>query len=222
MEQSPSCEANKFSASQEIPRILRNPNVHYRIHKCPLPVPILSQLEPVHTPTSWRSILHIFLPSTPGSPKWFFSLRFPHQNPAYASPLPHTRYMPRTSHSSLIYHPNILNILKREILSTDQNSILTTDLKLRFSEVWRRVVWYTHINFSKDPLLPSTRWWFRALPTTVGISKPPRQILITADNLLHCVPPRMTVMCHWSRLHYEQPSFYQVSNTGPSRCLCER
>ena len=32
------------------------------------------------------------LPSTPRSPKWSLSLRFPHQTPAQASPLPHTRY----------------------------------------------------------------------------------------------------------------------------------
>jgi len=34
--QSPSCEANWFAASQEIPRISRNPKVHYRTHNRPL------------------------------------------------------------------------------------------------------------------------------------------------------------------------------------------
>ena len=46
MEQSPSWEANWFSASQDIPRILWNPEVHYHSHKCPSPTPILSQLDP--------------------------------------------------------------------------------------------------------------------------------------------------------------------------------
>ena len=89
MEQSPSWEAIQFSDIQKIPCILWNPKVHYRIQKCPPPVPNLSQLDSVHSPTSnfLKIRLNIILPSTPWSPEWSHSFRFPNQNLLYASPL---------------------------------------------------------------------------------------------------------------------------------------
>ena len=53
MDQISSWEANRFSASQEIPRILWSPKVHYRIHKCPT----LIQINPVNASPSHYLIL---------------------------------------------------------------------------------------------------------------------------------------------------------------------
>ena len=108
MVQSPSWEANWFAASQEIPHILWNPKVHYRTHKRPPPVPNLCQPNPVHIPTSHLLEIHpnIIQPSTPRSPQWSLSLRFPHQDPIRSPLLTHTRHMASPSHSSRFYHPH--------------------------------------------------------------------------------------------------------------------
>jgi len=50
------------------------------------------------------------LPSMPGSSKWSLFPRFPHQKPVYTSPLTHTCYMPRPSHSSSFDHPNNISL----------------------------------------------------------------------------------------------------------------
>ena len=109
MEQSPSWEANRFLASKEIPHILWNPKFHYRFYKSLPTVPVLSQINPVHTPTSHslKSHLNIILPSTPGSSKRSLSLIFPHQNPVCTSLLPHTCYMLRPSYSRFDHPSNI-------------------------------------------------------------------------------------------------------------------
>jgi hypothetical protein len=53
-----SWQANIRPATQEIPNIVCNPKLHYCVHKSPPLIPILSQINPVHTTTSYLSKLH--------------------------------------------------------------------------------------------------------------------------------------------------------------------
>jgi hypothetical protein len=57
---------------------------------CPYPEPDQSSPYP---PSRFLKIhQNIILPFTPRYPKWSLSLRFPHQNPVYATLVPHRRY----------------------------------------------------------------------------------------------------------------------------------
>jgi hypothetical protein len=90
MEKSPCWEANCFASSQETPRVLWNPKVPHYTHKRPPRIPILSQPNPVLTPTAHflKVYPNIILSSTTGSPQRSLSLGFPHQNPGQTSPFP--------------------------------------------------------------------------------------------------------------------------------------
>ena len=115
MVQSP-WEANWFAVSQEIPRISRNPKVHYRTHKSPPPVHILGQPNPVYIPTSHLMEIHpnIIHPSTPRSPQWSLSLRFPHQDPIHPLSSPIRATFPA--------HLILLDFITRTILGEEYKS----------------------------------------------------------------------------------------------------
>ena len=80
---------------------------------CPYPEPARSSPY-THVPLP-EIHLNIILPSTPGFPQWFLSLKFPHQNPVYASPLPIRATCP--AHLILLY------LITQTILSEQYRSL---------------------------------------------------------------------------------------------------
>ena len=77
MEQSSSSEST--TASQEIPYLLWNLKLQYHVHKNLSPVPIPSQINPVHDLSFdvLKACFNIILPSTTRSSKCSLSLMFP-------------------------------------------------------------------------------------------------------------------------------------------------
>jgi hypothetical protein len=80
---------------------------------CPYPVPARSS--PYPTSHILKTHLNIILPSAPGSPKLSRSLRFPHQNPVYATLL----RIPATCPANLI----LLDLITRTILGEQYRSL---------------------------------------------------------------------------------------------------
>ena len=118
MVQSPFWAADWLAASQEIPRISRNPKVHYCTHKRPPPVLILGQSNPVQSiyphPTSWRSILILSTHLRLGLPSGLFPSGFPTKNlyTLISSPI----------HATCPAHLILLDFITRTILGEEYRS----------------------------------------------------------------------------------------------------
>jgi len=81
MEQSPSSEANNHAASQEIPLLVWNPKVHYRVHNEP-------PLVPIHAMKAYwgcGSIVPYILTSAVNGGEWSYS-RLSHFTPGERGP----------------------------------------------------------------------------------------------------------------------------------------
>jgi hypothetical protein len=92
MELSPSSKAANSAATQELPSVLRNPKVHYRVHKSP---PYTGQIDLVHTthPIFLTFILILSIHLRLDLPSGPFPSDSPRQYSICISLRPHSRYM---------------------------------------------------------------------------------------------------------------------------------
>jgi hypothetical protein len=144
-ELSPCWAAANFAAAHELSRILWDPKFHYRVHKIPPLVPILSQIDPVHNILSY--LFKIYFNSQPTYVLVFlvvsFLLAFPLISYMYSSS-PYSSYMPCPPHPPWFYHSNyvwrgVQVYSKTEDVNIYWNNRNTTEMKeKRKVRNWRK------------------------------------------------------------------------------------
>jgi hypothetical protein len=99
MEQSYSWWANSHAANQQLTSFLWNLRVHSCVHKGQPMIPILNQMNPVHTlPHYFPKIHSNIFPSMPSLTSGLFLSHLSNQYIVCFSHLYHAYYMPRPSH----------------------------------------------------------------------------------------------------------------------------